>query len=219
MKKKQELKILEKLKKKINNSLLNDLPRFIVFDDVELLNLNAANSLLKFIEEPSNLNYFILINNKKQNIIETIKSRAIETKIFLKSSKKFEIFKNLITHHNLEKHFCHEFIDLTTPGMLIKYSEKLINLNIDIDTSFYDITNILLGEFKKTKNQIFFDCIGFFLEVKSSQSKYSNSNSNEFVNLLYEKNNIMKLLYNYKKFNLTNNSVLEYIKNSQVHYV
>jgi len=215
--KKTGIENIREIKRKINNSLLNDLPRFIVFDDVELLNLNAANSLLKFIEEPSNLNYFILINNKKQNIIETIKSRAIETKIFLKNSQKFEIFKNLIAHHNLEKHFSHEFIDLITPGMLIKYSEKLINLNINIDTSFYDAANILLGEFKKTKNQIFFDCIGFFLEIKSSQSKYSDSN--EFINFVDEKNNIMKLLYNYKKFNLTNNSILEYIKNSQAHYV
>ena len=44
---------------------------------------NAANSLLKLIEEPSENNYFILINNGRKKLIETIKSRAIETKIFL----------------------------------------------------------------------------------------------------------------------------------------
>jgi len=214
--KKAGIENIREIKRKINNSLLNDLPRFIVFDDVELLNLNAANSLLKFIEEPSKLNYFILINNKKQNIIETVKSRAIETKIFLNKSKKLEVFNNLTSHHNLEEHFSHEFIDFTTPGRLIKYSENLRSLDIDINASFYDITNTLLTEFKKTKNQTFFDCIGFFLEIKYSQNKYTNSG--EFINFLNEKNNIMKLLYNYKKFNLTNNSILEYIKKSEAHY-
>ena len=122
----------------------------------------------------------------------------------------------MTSHHNLEEHFSHEFIDFTTPGRLIKYSENLRSLDIDINASFYDITNTLLTEFKKTKNQTFFDCIGFFLEIKYSQNKYTNSG--EFINFLNEKNNIMKLLYNYKKFNLTNNSILEYIKKSEAHY-
>ncbi len=36
-------------------------------DDVELLNINTANALLKFIENPSTFDFFILINNKKSN--------------------------------------------------------------------------------------------------------------------------------------------------------
>ena len=44
--------------------------------------------LLKLIEEPSENNYFILINNGRKKLIETIKSRAIETKIFLKTKVK-----------------------------------------------------------------------------------------------------------------------------------
>ncbi|GIS77171.1 MAG: hypothetical protein CM1200mP13_05300 [Candidatus Pelagibacterales bacterium] len=58
------------------------MPRFTILDDVELLNINAANSLLKLIEEPSDNNYFILINSKRKKIIETIKSRALEKKNF-----------------------------------------------------------------------------------------------------------------------------------------
>jgi len=216
-KKKASIENIREIKKKFNNSSLNDLPRFIVFDDVELLNLNAANSLLKFIEEPSKSNYFILINNKKQNIIETIRSRALETKIFLNKNKKIEIFKNLLTHHNLEKHFSHEFMDFTTPGRLIQYSESLRSLNIDLNTSFYEVANTFLEQFKKTKKLIFLDCLSFFLEIKSFHNRHKNNY--EFINVLNTKNNIMKLLHNYKKFNLTSNSVLEYIKkNSQEHY-
>ena len=35
------------------------------------------------IEEPSKINYFILINNQRQDLLETLKSRSIEIKIFL----------------------------------------------------------------------------------------------------------------------------------------
>ena len=55
---------LRNLKKKILQSTISDLPRFIIFDDVELFNINIMNSLLKLIEEPSRKNYFILINHQ-----------------------------------------------------------------------------------------------------------------------------------------------------------
>ena len=48
-----------------------------MFDDVECLSDNCVNALLKTIEEPSDVNYFILINNKSQNILDTLKSPLI----------------------------------------------------------------------------------------------------------------------------------------------
>ena len=54
----RELKI-NILSKKINNE-----KRFIVFDDIDLINLNCANALLKIIEEPLNNDYFF---NKQQD--------------------------------------------------------------------------------------------------------------------------------------------------------
>jgi len=205
---------IRELKKKLNNSTLNNLPRFIIFDDVEYLNINAANSMLKLIEEPSNTNFFILINNKKNIILETIKSRSIEFKIFLKDSDKKSIFDKLSKHHGLENHFSHEYINFTSPGLLIKFSELLNKNNIDIQTSFYDATSIFLEKFKKTKNEILLDCINFFLEIKSS--KIHQKINNNFIMSIQKKNDIMKLLYNYKKFNLTNNAVLDYIKKSTI---
>ena len=51
--------------------------RFIIFDDIEKININSINSLLKIIEEPTIKNYFILINNKSKPLLETIRSRCI----------------------------------------------------------------------------------------------------------------------------------------------
>ena len=56
------------LKEKVSMSTINSFPRFIILDDVELLNINSSNALLKITEEPSENNYFILINNlQKKN--------------------------------------------------------------------------------------------------------------------------------------------------------
>tara|TARA_Y100000590_G_scaffold153348_1_gene176068 strand:- start:4908 stop:5858 length:951 start_codon:yes stop_codon:yes gene_type:complete len=211
--KKTGIENIREIKKKFSNSSLNDLPRFIVFDDVEILNPYAANSILKFIEEPSSSNYFVLINNKKQNIIETIKSRALETKIFLNKNEKDKIFEKLLKNNAMEEHFIHTFKDYTTPGKLIRFSDCLKNLSIDVDTSFYDTSSILLEKYKKTKNEVFLDCLRFFLEIKYTIKK--NNDSKEIIKLINKKNNLMKLLYDYRKFNLTNNVVLEHIKISQ----
>ena len=212
---KTKIEDIRNIKKKFSTSSLNNMPRFTILDDVELLNVNAANSLLKLIEEPSDNSYFILINSKRKKVIETIKSRALETKIFLSREKQNKIFEELLKHYNTEDHFSHKFKNLTTPGRLIKFSESLKNLEIDLNTSLYDATLILLENFKKTKNDIFLDFINFFLEIKFSEK--INLEDKQFINLINTKNNLMKLLYNYKNFNLSSTSVLDYIKRQERH--
>ena len=41
-------------------------------------------------------NYFILINNQRQIILETLKSRSIEFTYFLSNSVKIDIIKKLL---------------------------------------------------------------------------------------------------------------------------
>ena len=212
---KAKIQDIRNIKKKFNTSSLNNMPRFTILDDVELLNVNAANSLLKLIEEPSDNNYFILINNKKKKIIETIRSRALETKIFLNKKIQNEIFDHLLKEHDITDHFIHKYTYLTTPGRLIEYSVSLENLNIDLETSLYDATLILLDNFKKTKNDIYLDFINFFLEIKFSEKiSFKDTQS---INTINSKINLMKLIYNYKNFNLSNSSVLDYIKRQERH--
>ena len=47
---------IREIKKDLYNSTLDNNPRFIIFDDVEFLNTNVVNSLLKMIEEPGKNN-------------------------------------------------------------------------------------------------------------------------------------------------------------------
>tara|TARA_B100001741_G_C16506064_1_gene577170 strand:- start:89 stop:958 length:870 start_codon:yes stop_codon:yes gene_type:complete len=67
-----------------NQSSLNNKSRFIIIDDVEFLNINSANALLKSLEEPNKNVYFFLIFNSEMKILDTIKSRCLEYKIDLK---------------------------------------------------------------------------------------------------------------------------------------
>ena len=58
-------------------SSFNNAKRFILIDNVELLNKNSSNALLKLLEEPPSNLYFILIHDNLYKILDTIKSRTI----------------------------------------------------------------------------------------------------------------------------------------------
>ena len=201
---------IRSIKKKFNNTPLNNLPRFTILDDVELLNVNTANALLKFIENPSTFDFFILINNKKSKIIETLKSRSLETKIFLDHEKQEEIFNNLVKVLNIKSHFSHNFKRYTAPGMLIKFSEYLRKLKIEQDTPFYDMAVILLDSYRKSKDDLYLDCIKFLLDIQFS--KILKRDNIKVMEAIDTKNDILNLLNQCRNFNLSNSSVLEYFK-------
>ena len=201
---------IRSIKKKFNNTPLNSLPRFTILDDVELLNINTANALLKFIENPSTFDFFILINNKKSKIIETLKSRSLETKIFLDHKKQEEVFNNLVKVLNIKSHFSHNFKRYTTPGMLIKFSEYLKKLKIEQDTPFYDMAVILLDSYRKSKDSLCLDCIKFLLDIQFS--KILKRDNIKVMEAIDTKNDILNLLNQCRNFNLSNSSVLQYFK-------
>ena len=201
---------IRNIKKKFNNTPLNSLPRFTILDDVELLNINTANALLKFIENPSTFDFFILINNKKSKIIETLKSRSLETKIFLDHKKQEEVFNNLVKVLNIKSHFSHKFKKYTAPGMLIKFSEYLRKLKIEEDTPFYDMVVVLLDTYRKNKNDLYLDCIKFLLDIKFSE--ILKRDNIKIVQAIDAKKDILNLLNQCRNFNLSNSSVLQYFK-------
>ena len=99
---------IRELNKNIQLTNLNDLPKIILIDSVDLLNKNASNALLKILEEPPQYVYFFLISHQLSSLLATIKSRCIKFKIdnpdlFLhvlpdnneQKMKKFLMMKNL----------------------------------------------------------------------------------------------------------------------------
>ena len=120
MKKNIDIEQIRKLINNLNKSSFNSKPRFILIDNIEYLNLNAINALLKTLEEPSTNTYFILINNNK-DIISTLKSRCLDFKISLTNKKFLDTINKLINddiHNKIDKELINYY---STPGNLYNF--------------------------------------------------------------------------------------------------
>ena len=123
----------------LNKSSLNHKPRFILIDNIEFLNANSVNALLKVIEEPSDNTYFILINNNKK-VLDTLLSRCINFKIFLTNQESIEI-ANILLDNNLKELINEDLINYySTPGNVY----NLVKFGIEYK---YDLKNHNLKEF------------------------------------------------------------------------
>ena len=89
---------------------------------MELLNINSINALLKIIEEPSDTNNFILINNKSKPLIDTIRSRCIELKLFIQSDERIEIIDNLLRQRNITSEIPYKEYPVS-PGNALNYTK------------------------------------------------------------------------------------------------
>ena len=115
----------------LNKSSFNTKPRFILIDNIELLNINAVNALLKILEEPNDNIYFILINNNKK-ILPTLKSRCLNFKVQLTTSQSFDI-TNQILNDNFMNLINEDLINnYSTPGKILNLIDFGNQNNIDL---------------------------------------------------------------------------------------
>ena len=186
----------------LNKSSFNDKPRFVLIDNIEFLNTNSINALLKFLEEPNYNVYFILIHNNKK-VLPTLLSRCINYKISLSNKEVLEI-TNKILDGKLSENINLELVNYyLTPGNIYNLV-KFAKLN-DYDLSnFYlkDFLKILIREnhFKKNiliKNMIF-DLIEFYF------TKISFSLS---INIFEKYSLFLKKKSEIKKYNLDEESL------------
>ena len=84
---------IRSLKKFLNKTTYSKDLKIIMIDNAEYLNLNASNALLKSIEEPYSNTFFFIIHNSACKILDTIKSRCTEFKLFFTISEKKKNFR------------------------------------------------------------------------------------------------------------------------------
>ena len=133
----------------LNKSSFNNKKRFVLIDNIELLNLNSINALLKILEEPNEKISFILINNNKR-VLPTLKSRCLNFKVFLTKDQSIRIVNQLL-NDDINTIINNKLFDYyATPGKLF----KLIKLSEEYDL---DIFNFDLNTTLKTliKNKIY----------------------------------------------------------------
>ena len=193
----------------INKSTYSRNLKIIMIDNAENLNLNASNALLKSLEEPPKNTFFFLIHNSGSKILDTIKSRCVEFKIFFNENEKKNIFKNLINLHDndLETYDVLENLYFDTPGNSLRYLVTLSNSNEKNLKSTLSIIFFFIEKLKNEKKYENLFYLSFFIqkfynELILKQNRNLNVSFLNYKKILYQINNM-------KNFNLdkTNTSI------------
>ena len=192
----------------LNKSSFNKKPRFVLIDNIELLNINSINALLKIVEEPTNNVIFILINNNKR-ILPTLLSRCINFKISLSNKESLAITEKLL-NCKLEDKVNKDLITYYfTPG-------NIFNLVEFAHINEYDLSDINLKEFLKIiiknnhyrKNDLFKYLIFDFVEFYFNKVSFSIN-----INISKKYSYFLKRISDTKRFNLDEESLFIEIEN------
>ena len=214
-KKNIEISQIRKMIEYSNLSSFNNQPKFILINNVENLNPNSLNALLKIIEEPNENLYFFLIHNINKNILKTLKSRCLQFKIHLEFNKSLQI-TNQILDQNVLEIINHDLINYyNSPGdyiNLIKFSkENLIDIkNINLS----EFIDILIAQNYYKKNDFIKYSIFNFIELYFLKIYNSTNNKNKLITFY---NYFVKKTNETNKFNLDVESLLMEVKSKILH--
>lgn len=149
----------------VNKSSFNNHLKIVLIEDIENLSLSSSNALLKLIEEPNKKVQYFLIHDNSKYVIDTIKSRCINFKLFLDCDCKDQIVNKYFDseiYSNLNDEFKYYYL---SPGDII----GLVKLSYDIK---FDINKIKIEE---------------LLQYIINQNLYKNKNvSIYFLKILIE---------------------------------
>jgi DNA polymerase-3 subunit delta' len=170
----------------LNKSSFNKKSRFVLIDNIELLNVSSINALLKILEEPNeNINFILIHNNKK--ILSTLLSRCLDFKINLSHNDYLKI-SNQLLDNKLNDLINNDLMNYYfTPGEI--YYLVQFSLENKYDLSKTDLKNFLKdliqdGHYKKNNfiNDIMYNLIEFyFRKLNISFSKLIDEKYNYFV--------------------------------------
>ena len=192
--------------------------KFILIDNAEYLNLHSVNALLKIIEEPNLNTFVIIIHNSSIKLVETLKSRCIEFKIFFSSWEKQKILENLLIYYDLKIDInllekIKSFYD--SPGIILNLV-KLINEAV-IDVSNPNLINVIsnLMEFiLRNKNNTNLNLLQNTIELFFFQELKKTNNKSK-ISLNYSK--VLESLNSFRKYNIDMNNTFYEIKENIVH--
>jgi len=187
----------------LNKSSFNKKPRFVLIDNIELLNINSVNALLKILEEPNDNIYFILINNDKK-ILPTLKSRCLNYNIYLTFNQSIDVTNKILDENCLD--LIHEQIinHYSTPGSILNLL-NFANKN-DFDLKKIDLKELIkkiIMDKKYKKDQFIKHLLYTLIEI------YFRINvSVKNIKFLKIQNYFLNKINNTKIFNLDDESLL-----------
>ncbi len=197
-KKNIEIDQIREIIKFTNQSSFNDKSRFIILDDVEYLNINSSNALLKNLEEPNENVFFILIFNSEKFLLETIKSRCIEFKLSISNENTKLIVDNYFNDNVYDKMNSNLINYYSTPYFLISLINYMYEYELSIsETTVDDLLVNLINNKHYIKHEFIRDNLNMIIEL------FFYKHINKTKKLPYKvKEYYYSKLSNIKKFNL-----------------
>jgi len=128
-----------------NKSSINNKPKIFFLEGAENLNKNSSNSILKILEELPDNNYFFISYLENKFLLETIKSRCFNCRLFINSKENSFIKEKLMTQFKTNN----TIIKNLTPGINLKINILFKELNIyekDFSTKILTMQNFYLEE-------------------------------------------------------------------------
>ena len=188
-----------------NKSTFNNMARLILIDNVENLNKNSVNALLKVIEEPNENVFFILINNSERNILPTLKSRCLLFKINFTFNESLNT-SNQILGKNVFDLINHELFNYyNTPGEIINLINFAKDKNIDLKNyTLINLLNLLIDNGYYKKNKLIKNILINFIELFFLKKYKSSVTKNSLLNFYH---NFISKIHNSEKFNLDEESL------------
>ena len=171
-----------------------------MIDNLEFMNVNSINALLKILEEPNHKIYFLLIHNSNEKIYNTLRSRCLPFKINLSFHQSINIANNLLNKDIMNLLNIELMSYYNTPGDFI----NLINFaeENNLDLSEYSLKNFLLfminENLYKKSNFVKFNIFSY-IELYFLKIFMQNSNKN-LINKFYS--SFIKKIDTTNKFNL-----------------
>ena len=196
---------IRKIINDLNKSPIKKDKRFIILDDIDSFNINSLNALLKIIEDPGKNNFFILINNKSNKLLNTIKSRSIEIKIMINNQDRLSISTSLLKYFNQERIFDENLVS-STPGNFLKFNYIFNNNSLDINEKFLTNFSNILRIYKKEKDIFYKEMLLFFVEYNFQKLKSQRMLDNK--KLIEKRLMILKNINDFFLYNLNQNTLL-----------
>lgn len=200
---------IRQLKNQLLKSSLGDKKRFVILDDVECFNNNSLNALLKIIEEPSEKNYFILINNNSKPILETIKSRCLEVKIILSNKDKEKIKTSLLDYFDQTLILKNNSLDVS-PGNFLKFNYIITQHDIHLDEGYIVNLSNILDLFKKEKDINYRDLLLFLTEYYFNSIK--SKKMTNYYDLIEKRSYIIKNINDFFLYNMNQKTLISSIE-------
>ena len=193
-----------------NKSTFNNMARFILIDNIENLNKNSVNALLKIVEEPGDNVFFILINNNEKYILPTLKSRCLTFKINFTYDQSMNV-SNLILNQNISDLINDDLINYyNTPGEIINLINFSKDKNINLKNyTLFNLLNLLIDNGYYKKDRIMKNLLVNFIELFFLKEYRISGAKKSLLNIYY---NFINKINNTEKFNLDEESLFQEFK-------